>query len=496
MHPARRAYVEDEDPIVSLEKARFAKTIAVPTDDTRVRARLRELKEPQTLFGEGPGDRRDRLRGFLADIAAQSDDHDTPMQDADEQEQDEEPDEEFFTAGIPELLAARKEIARYTLPKARERIAQQRLEAGIPLRTHVKFRNPIKEKLSGFDLYSSQVAAERPIGVARFSPSGELIATGHWGGGIKLLSVPNLETTQTFRGHNGIVSGMAWYPGATLPSSITSPSEVNLASGGGMPEGDIQLWNLVDDEPLATMSGHTGRVSHVEFHPSGRFLASASHDTTWRLWDVASTTELLLQEGHSREVHTVAFNPDGSLLASGGHDGIGRIWDLRTGRTIMILDSHIGKLHALDWSPDSYRILTGASDGFAKCWDVRSVRETASIGANNGGVTDLKWFKGQGMKAADVEMADGGAINGSITGNDVEKVAELLPKKSGTFFVSCGFDKNVKVFSADDWALCKSLSGHAGNVLSVDITDDARFIASSGYDRTVKLWARDDGQGI
>jgi U4/U6 small nuclear ribonucleoprotein PRP4 len=62
------------------------------------------------------------------------------------------------------------------------------------------------------------------------------------------------------------------------------------------------------------------------------------------------------------------------------------------------------------------------------------------------------------------------------------------PKKSGTFFVSSGFDKNVNIFSADDWSLVKSLSGHSGNVLSTDVSDDAKWIASCGHDRTVKLW--------
>lgn len=72
----------------------------------------------------------------------------------------------------------------------------------------------------------------------------------------------------------------------------------------------------------------------------------------------------------------------------------------------------------------------------------------------------------------------------------------LKPRKSGTFFISSGFDKNVNIFSADDWALAKTLSGHSGNVLGVDVTSDARWIASCGHDRTVKLWGCDDGGGL
>lgn len=533
MHPSRAAYVEDEPSdeemaagidlasvpvdrdymmpgagagvpsekasaiLGQFERKRRAAQIAVPTDDGRVRARLREIGEPITLFGEGPGDRRDRLRELLyAQVEAGVDgEGDILMQDgqtpgADEDEQD--ADEEFYTEGIPGLLRARQELARYSLPRAKTRVAFQKLEHSIPLRTHVASRKAIKERLSGFELYGSQIAAERPISITRFSPNGSILAAGNWGGSIRLLDVPNLEEKQLLRGgHNDRVGGIDWFPSSTLPGTTVSSSAVNLATGGG--EGNVNLWSLDSDTPLSTLSGHTGRVCRVAFHPSGRFLASASFDTTWRLWDVETTTELLLQEGHSREVYAVSFNPDGSLIASGGLDSIGRLWDLRTGRMVMYLDSHIAPIYALDWSSDGHRVLSGAGDGFVKCWDLRSLNQTSSVGAHKGGVTDLKWFKGTDYPG-NVNFTSSTAKPPAEPARDEE--GNLMPKKSGTFFVSCGFDKNVNVFSADDWALCASLSGHSGNVLSTDVTLDAKWIASGGHDRTVKLWSRDDGKGI
>jgi len=468
-------------------RKRRAAAIAVPTADAHVRTRLRQLGEPITLFGEGPGDRRDRLRELLtlqAEAAeAEDGEGDIQMGDTrtgrDEEEGDDQ--EEFYTTGTAELLQGRKEIARYSLPRAQTRIAFQKVEATIQRRAHVRHRKGIKERLQGFDLYGSQIAADRPVGIARFSPNGELIAAGNWAGGIKLLDVPNLDEKVAYRGHADRVTGIAWAPGATLPDSTVSTSSVNFASGGG--GGNVQLWSLDQNTPVSTLSGHSERVCRVEFHPSGHYLASASEDTTWRLWDVNTSTELLMQEGHAREVYTVSFNTDGSLLASAGLDSIGRIWDLRTGRMVMLLDSHIKPIYALDWSVDGYRILSGSGDGFAKCWDLRAMREMTSIGANTGGVTDLRWFKG----------TDGPA-SGQLLQRD-EK-GEVQPKKAGSFFVSCGFDKNVKIFSADDWALCKTLSGHVGNVLSTDVTSDGKWICSSGHDRTVKLWARDDQEGV
>lgn len=463
-------------------RRRRAAAIAVPTDDGRVRARLREMGEPITLFGEGPGDRRDRLREILttqAELDAGEDgEGDIQMQDGSQEDAQGEQDEEFYTEGMPELLEARKAIARYSLPRARDRIVNQKLESAIPLRTHVKHRKAIKERLAKFELFGTQIAGDRPVSISRFSPNGELIAAGNWSGGIKLLDVPNLNERRTLRGHTDRVGGISWYPGATIPGSTVSEAAVNLASSGG--EGNIHLWNLNQDTPMSTLSGHTARVCRIEFHPSGQYLASASYDTTWRLWDVATTTELLLQEGHSREVYALSFNTDGSLLASAGLDSIGRVWDLRTGRTVMILDGHIKDIYALDWSYDGHRVLSGAADGWIKCWDVRMVRQSGQVGAHKGNVSDIRWFKGDDCTLPLVKDDKG----------------DVQPKKSGTFVVSSGFDKNVNIFSADDWALAKTLSGHSGNVLSCDVSRSGRWIASSGHDRTVKLWGCDDGGAV
>ena len=463
-----------------------------------MRTELRSRGKPITLFGERPEDRRDRLREILYGEQENADD-DESMADATPEGEEEDEDDaahEFYIEGSTELLAARQDIARYSLPRAAQRVAFQKRESRIPVDTHVQHRKAIKEKLSGFELYGSQIASERPVSIVRFAPNGDTVASGDWGGSVKLFDLPNLNTKATLRGHQGMIGGLAWYPGATLPESGVSADSVNLASTCS--EGKIHLWSLAQDTPISTLAGHTARVVRSEFHPSGNYLASASYDTTWRLWDIRTTTELLLQEGHSKEVFAVSFSPDGSLLASAGLDSIGRLWDLRTGRTIMLLEGHVGPIHGLDWSPDGVRVMSGSQDGFAKCWDLRAVREMASIGAHRGGVSDLRWFHGtDGPHAAvaSTSAPHGGEV--TMTASSDDEAADVPePKKSGTFMLTTGLDKTVNIFSADDWALCKSLTGHDGTVLAADVTSDARWIVSCGRDRTVKLWTREDETGI
>ena len=48
------------------DRKRRAAQLIVPTADRDVKAKLRSRGEPITLFGEGPSERRDRLRALLA----------------------------------------------------------------------------------------------------------------------------------------------------------------------------------------------------------------------------------------------------------------------------------------------------------------------------------------------------------------------------------------------------------------------------------------------
>ena len=50
-----RARMENQALLDELERKKKARSMAVPTDDGRVRARLREIGEPITLFGERVG---------------------------------------------------------------------------------------------------------------------------------------------------------------------------------------------------------------------------------------------------------------------------------------------------------------------------------------------------------------------------------------------------------------------------------------------------------
>ena len=116
------AHPETARLLSELDRRTSARRIALPTKEVDVKARLREIGEPITLFGERPEDRRDRLRFIISESKARKEDME--MDDGSDAEsedsgiEDQEKEEEFYTEGSSRLKEARRDIAEYSLQRS------------------------------------------------------------------------------------------------------------------------------------------------------------------------------------------------------------------------------------------------------------------------------------------------------------------------------------------------------------------------------------------
>lgn len=81
--------------------------------------------------------------------------------------------------------------------------------------------------------------------------------------------------------------------------------------------------------------GHKERILGAALSPDGRYLATASQDSTVRVWCVATHRPLaVLREGsQAHELLRVAWDASGRRLAGGGADGVVRIWEVEDATT-------------------------------------------------------------------------------------------------------------------------------------------------------------------
>jgi len=65
---SREAQLLHAENIRKFETKKRARAIVVPTSVEEIKSKLREFHQPVTLFGEGPADRRERLREVIASM--------------------------------------------------------------------------------------------------------------------------------------------------------------------------------------------------------------------------------------------------------------------------------------------------------------------------------------------------------------------------------------------------------------------------------------------
>ena len=128
-------------------------------------------------------------------------------------------------------------------------------ETGVALTSFIKH-----------DGFSNTVA---PIRALIFSPNGALLAVAK-DEGIHLLG-SNKEIHLKERHHRGA---------RTL---VFSPDSTVFVAG--LRYGNIEVWDLIKENKLTTLNGHTEEVKMLTFSPDGKTLVSTGQDGTILLWD-------------------------------------------------------------------------------------------------------------------------------------------------------------------------------------------------------------------
>nr|CAD7435699.1 unnamed protein product [Timema monikensis] len=173
MNRDRQALLEE------FERRKRARQINVSTDDGEVKKNLRQLGEPICLFGEGPADRRSRLRDMLAKLG---EDAIKKKQEEEEERIQQEKDQEstWYHEGPDSLRISRSWIASYSLPRAKNRLEEARREQNQPEATRTAHRQELQKNLQAMSIFCSQIGDTRPISYCQFSPDSKMLATASW----------------------------------------------------------------------------------------------------------------------------------------------------------------------------------------------------------------------------------------------------------------------------------------------------------------------------
>lgn len=184
---SRLARERHEKAVQDLLTKRRAFAMAVPTNDVSVRARLRRLGEPVTLFGEREMERRDRLREVMLKLDNEGQlerllkAHEEEQQAIAVPAEDEGPQVyPFYTEGSQELLDARTKIAKYSLVRAAARLERARRRRIDPDEDEEAEAMEVVGQARELILECSEIGDDRPLTGCSFSHDGALLATWYF----------------------------------------------------------------------------------------------------------------------------------------------------------------------------------------------------------------------------------------------------------------------------------------------------------------------------
>eukprot|EP01137_Pigoraptor_chileana_P035260 Opistho-2@28998 len=126
---------------------------------------------------------------------------------------------------------------------------------------------------------------------------------------------------------------------------------------------------------LSTLSGHSGHVTAVDFHPANASGAefsdvflSSSVDWSVKLWGMKGTEAIHTFDAYGDYVFDVQWSPVHPLLFATA-DGLGKIdvWNIGASVELPIISVQVengsSPLNKLRWSRDGMRISVGDADG-------------------------------------------------------------------------------------------------------------------------------------
>lgn len=180
------------------ERKKRARQINVSTDDAEIKNNLRQLNEPICFFGEGPAERRRRLKELLANLGENAINRGRGAEDVEERKVSRDQDQAtWYHEGPDTLRIARLWLADYSLPRARDRLVRAREALEVPSATRAGRMVEMQKKLQSLAPLCSQVGDTRPVSSAAFSTDSSLLLTASWSGLCKLWSVPDCELKQS-----------------------------------------------------------------------------------------------------------------------------------------------------------------------------------------------------------------------------------------------------------------------------------------------------------
>ena len=205
-----------------------------------------------------------------------------------------------------------------------------------------------------------------PVTTIAVSPDGKLVAIGTWDGGLEICAVKDGGLACKLNGHDEALTSLDFHPSGKYVAS-------------GSADDRLIVWDAVSgEEVLSFHQGNEYDVTTVAFDSAGKRVISGDGENQLKIWDAETGDEIETLKGHTETVTCASYSPNGKNIVSGGWDDTLRSWDAETGTPLKVFKGHRSDITALIYLADEI-IVSASEDKTARLWDAKSGEELASV---------------------------------------------------------------------------------------------------------------------
>jgi len=321
-----------------------------------------------------------------------------------------------------------------------------------------------------------------------YSPNGELLATGSWGGVLRIWDARTGKLLRSARKHSQRISAVSFGPNGRWLATASF-------------DRTLKVWDPTTGTVLRSWLGHSGIISGLTSSLGGRLASCGVEDKTVKLWDPLTGRDILDLRGHTAMCHCVAFSPDGQRLVSAGADGTIQIWDATPLRPDEAMESltckHDNEVWSVAFSPDGHLVASGSWDNSVRLWDAQTGTNTRILRLP-GCVFHVAFSPDSRQLAAATLTAERSAAIiawDPLTGQELFTIQEkvflfcVTFDPTGRYVLREGPNFSVKVWDSRTREDVGILGRHGFNIWGMTFSPDGRRLATASSDGSVKVWA-------
>jgi len=324
---------------------------------------------------------------------------------------------------------------------------------------------------------------ESGVECVSYSKDGLQMAIGLYNGSVQLYKKEEEvhKHIATLNGHTDRITSITY-----------SPDGKQLASGSC--DNTIGIWDTRTLQLITQLKGHMHWITSVMYSPDGKKLASGSCDNTIGIWDTANLKLITQLKGHTARVLSVTYSPDGKQLASGSSDNTVGIWNTEIFELITQLKWHTAGVNSVTYSPDGKQLASGSDDKTVGIWDTETLELITQLKGHTASIASVTYSRDSNHLASgsyDKMVGIWDTVNFQLITQlkgHTTRVMSVAYSPEGKQLVSGSYDKTVRIWDARSLQFSAQLKGHTDRIMSIVYSPDGKRLASGSYDKTVRIW--------